>query len=382
MAITACSEQQNRKPVRASETTEKTELSTQTIAINEEASPIKTNEVATDSGQIEQPIPVAPAQEPETKEETQEQADANAKNDAIKELDSPFADPDSQSRQPYPDLLSNILNANPVIDYQSATNPEEQKQIQETCQKISNKLASVSLKECMASNLRLTSFESALGTPILLTEFPELTSRRPLAKILVIGGTHGDELTSISVVFKWIDILKRYHSGLFHWHIAPVMNPDGALIRSATRPNANGVDLNRNLPTPDWHKQSLERWKKIQRDPRKNPGIKPASEPEVRWLMHEIASFKPDAIVSVHAPYGILDFDSGDLTDAPKKFGRLQLNLLGTYPGSLGNYAGIDRNIPVLTLELPHASVMPKPYEVNSIWSDMIRWLKGQFSEE
>lgn len=33
----------------------------------------------------------------------------------------------------------------------------------------------------------------------------------------------------------------------------------------------------------------------------------------------------------------------------------LYKNLMGTYPGSLGNYAGIYLGVPVITLELPHA---------------------------
>ena len=94
--------------------------------------------------------------------------------------------------------------------------------------------------------------------------------------------------------------------------------------------------------------------------------------------MHEIENFQPDAIVSIHAPYGLLDFDSPQLKNAPKKFGRLQLNLLGTYPGSLGNYAGIQKEIPVLTLELQNATAMPKADELNAIWTDMIRWLRSQ----
>ena len=161
-----------------------------------------------------------------------------------------------------------------------------------------------------------------------------------------------------------------------------MMNPDGVLKKRATRPNGRGIDLNRNMPTPDWSRLSKKHWGKIERDPRKNPGAEPASEEETRWLIHEIESFQPDAIISVHAPYGILDFDGPDLSKAPTQFGRLHLNLLGTYPGSLGNYAGINKDIPVLTLELPHAWVMPKPVEINSIWTDMVSWLKKKLTKQ
>ena len=76
------------------------------------------------------------------------------------------------------------------------------------------------------------------------------------------------------------------------------------------------------------------------------------------------------------------DFDSHQLKNAPQNFGRLQLNLLGTYPGSLGNYAGIQRKIPVLTLELPNATAMPSQKELAAIWSDMIKWLQLQLDNQ
>ena len=89
----------------------------------------------------------------------------------------------------------------------------------------------------------------------------------------------------------------------------------------------------------------------------------------------QLATFKPDAIIAVHAPYGIVDFDSHTLKTAPKSLGKLHLNLLGTYPGSLGNYAGINRNIPVITLELPHSWIMPSESETTQIWEDIVAWL-------
>ena len=98
--------------------------------------------------------------------------------------------------------------------------------------------------------------------------------------------------------------------------------------------------------------------------------------------MHEIATFQPDIIVSIHAPYGLLDFDAPKLSKAPESFGRIQLNLLGTYPGSLGNYAGIQLQIPVLTLELANAGTMPAQNELDAIWGDMIRWLRSQLNSD
>ena len=99
-------------------------------------------------------------------------------------------------------------------------------------------------------------------------------------------------------------------------------------------------------------------------------------------LLHSLQNQQPDAIISVHAPYGVVDFDSLLLNTAPKSLGKLHLNLLGTYPGSLGNYAGINRNIPVITLELPHSWEMPSIGESNEIWEDIVQWLKKNVNQD
>ena len=255
--------------------------------------------------------------------------------------------------------------------------------LNESCERISKRLASVSMKICETAELAPSGCESVSGFPLLVSEFPPLIDREARGRILVIGGMHGDELTSVSIVFRWIASLKKFHSGLFHWHMVPMMNPDGVLNKWATRTNKNGVDLNRNLPSDDWEVRALKYWKeKVGSKPRRYPGKSAASEPETQWLIDEINTFKPDAIINVHAPYGVVDFDSLILNSAPKTLGKLHLNLLGTYPGSLGNYAGINRNIPVITLELPHAWEMPTKDESTKIWEDIVAWLRENVNTE
>ena len=61
--------------------------------------------------------------------------------------------------------------------------------------------------------------------------------------------------------------------------------------------------------------------------------------------------------MSVHAPYGLLDFDGPP--PAPRRLGSLQLDPVGVYPGSLGNYGGLVKNVPVMTLELKNARAVP-----------------------
>ncbi len=251
--------------------------------------------------------------------------------------------------------------------------------VRETCSRIARKLASVGLRECLARGLQASGASSVQGTPILVREFAPLAGRQPLARVLVVGGIHGDEYASVSIVFKWLRILERHHSGRFHWRVAPLMNPDGLLRRKSQRVNANGVDLNRNFPTPDWHAESARYWRRTGRNPRRYPGPRSLSEPESRWLAQEIRDFAPDAVLAIHAPYGIIDFDGPP--QAPKRLGSLYLKLLGIYPGSLGNYAGVQGQLPVVTVELPYAGIMPKPRQVRRIWGDAVGWLFKRFPE-
>ncbi|MDQ6954060.1 MAG: M14 family zinc carboxypeptidase [Mariprofundaceae bacterium] len=249
------------------------------------------------------------------------------------------------------------------------------KSVFDECQRIGNKLGSVSVQQCLKAGMKDTGARSVNGQALLLKEYPPLLKRRqPLGRVLLIGGTHGDEYAATSIVFKWMKILDTYHSGLFHWHVAPLINPDGLLQRHSLRLNAHGIDLNRNMPTPNWHEETSAYWKKTGHDPRRYPGIDPLSEPESQWLYDEIRIFKPHAIVSVHAPYGVLDFDGPPV--GPDHLGHLHLKLIGIYPGSLGNFAGVQHRIPVITVELPYAGIMPSRQQTSKMWTDLVHWLR------
>ena len=246
--------------------------------------------------------------------------------------------------------------------------------VTEQCTRIGNKLGSVTMKQCLERRLEDTGVRSINGQAILMKEYPPLPGREAISRVLLIGGTHGDEYASVSTVFKWMQTLDLHHSGMFHWHVAPLVNPDGLLQKRSQRLNANGVDLNRNMPTPGWHEETRKYWNRVGKDPRRYPGEAPLSEPESRWLYEEIRSFKPHVIISVHAPFGVLDFDGPPA--APRRLGHLHLQLIGTYPGSLGNCAGVQHQIPVITVELPHAGIMPSRGEISRMWTDIVAWLR------
>ena len=156
---------------------------------------------------------------------------------------------------------------------------------------------------------------------------------------------------------------------------------EGDQRKKSRRTNANGVDLNRNFPTPNWVEESRRYWVyRTGRNPRRFPGLAPMSEPESEWLVMEIERFKPHAIIAVHAPHGIVDFDGPP--KGPGALGKLTPKLLGTYPGSLGNYAGVQRQLPVVTIEFASAGIMPEPREVSKIWRDLVGWLKSRFPKD
>lgn len=269
--------------------------------------------------------------------------------------------------------LGSLLLVSALAAAEALAQPPGQSTVQSLCAEIAAKLASVSPGEC-DNGLRLTGALSVRGKPIVYRDYAPPTGTEAHARVLLIGGIHGDEYSSVSIVFKWMNRLNKDYAGGFHWRIVPLLNPDGLLQRHSQRTNAHGVDLNRNFLTRYWYSRTQQYWiDHTRRNPRRYPGPHPLSEPESRWLAGEIREFRPDVIVAVHAPYGVLDFD-GPHTP-PKRLGHLHLNLLGTYPGSLGNYAGVERDIPVLTIELPHAGTMPSASQVSAIWLDLNGWL-------
>ncbi len=167
-------------------------------------------------------------------------------------------------------------------------------------------------------------------------------------RILTIALIHGNEALSGSVAKAWMNRLDRMDPRNY-WRVIPISNPDG--MYKNTRVNSNGVDLNRNFPTKDWATAALSNWKKAKKsDPRKFPGFSAESEPETRCLVSHIKEFKPDFIISIHTPFGVLDFD-GPRMPFPK-FSPLPWIAMGNYPGSLGRYMWVDHETPVLTIEL------------------------------
>lgn len=259
------------------------------------------------------------------------------------------------------------------------TQPENNQIINDFCLEWSKKLRTVEYEPCLAFNLEQSSHFSVENRPLLHREFIPAEGVRPKSRVLAIGGVHGDEYSAISISYLWMKTMQKHPESLgHHWLFLPLANPDGLFRRPATRQNANGVDLNRNFPTPDWDESAIKFWKSHYRsNPRRYPGTGPSSEPETDWQVSIIKAFQPDAIISIHAPYGLLDYDGPDFA-RPDRVGNLKLHQLGTFPGSLGRYAGEYLNIPVLTIELDSAGSLPSEQEMLQIWHDMNEWIDGK----
>jgi murein peptide amidase A len=245
------------------------------------------------------------------------------------------------------------------------------------CQEAVKRMPNVNMALCARAQLTPTAARSVLGRPIFQRD---VISPNPRLKVLVIGGIHGDELSASALSLHWIEHAMQTPSNV-HWRFVPLMNPDGLLQEVPKRINARGVDLNRNFPTPNWDKEAPMYWKdRTKNDPRRYPGPKPLSEPESRWLFEEMERWKPNLIVSIHAPYGVLDFDGP--TSPPQRLGRLYLDQVGIFPGSLGNYGGVHKKVPVVTIELPSAIRTPQEAEMRQMWLDLLRWMGERLGAE
>lgn len=203
---------------------------------------------------------------------------------------------------------------------------------------------------------------------------------------LFLGGVHGDETPTVYLLLKMAEYVND-HPQLFKDKciiIAPLVNPDGFFSKPQQRVNANGVDLNRNFPTKDWASKALSQWaKKTKKNKRYYPGKRPASEPETAFQIALLKRFKPQKILSIHSPLGHYDYDgpTSDLdtfdqwldeickeTGHPKK-------KFGYFPGSLGNYAGHERNIFTLTLELRTSNPAKGPEYYGRFQPMMVKFL-------
>ncbi|MCR4881869.1 MAG: DUF2817 domain-containing protein [bacterium] len=165
--------------------------------------------------------------------------------------------------------------------------------------------------------------------------------------ILFLGVTHGEEPQGKFLIENFIKKIEteklNFKNNLY---FIPCLNPDG--MQKGQRGNSNNVDLNRNFPTQNYEVTTF--------DDGTTSGDYANSEMETQFLSKIIDSIKFDIILSFHAPFAIVNYDGGgekiaqkisEITGYP-----VQADIGYPTPGSFGTFCGIERNIPIITLEV------------------------------
>ncbi|MBD3175466.1 MAG: DUF2817 domain-containing protein [Armatimonadia bacterium] len=164
---------------------------------------------------------------------------------------------------------------------------------------------------------------------------------------LILGGTHGDEPASTYCVQRLMEhpTMERVLQAV-RLTVVDTVNPDG--LAAGTRHNARRVDINRNFPT--------ENWVPDEHNPEYAPGPEPVSEPETRILVKLLEDLDPRFVLTLHAPLAVVNYDgpAEDLAKAIAEVNGYPVSGDIGYPtpGSFGTYAGVERAIPTVTLEL------------------------------
>lgn len=200
---------------------------------------------------------------------------------------------------------------------------------------------------------KLSEIKSAENREI---ELFEIGSENCEKTVLIIGVFHGDELQGEFLIRKFLDSVdsEKIKNKIL---AIPCLNPDGKYY--VTRQNGNKVDLNRNFPTKNFE---------VTKDEQYFGGETPASEIETKFIIDVLDKYKPDFILSIHSPYRVVNYD-GPAEKEAEKISELtgypvEKDIGYPTPGSFGTYAGIERNIPTITLELTDNDTYEK------LWSD------------
>ena len=188
-------------------------------------------------------------------------------------------------------------------------------------------------------------FKSWQGRELSLERF----GSGPLS-VLILGGVHGDEPEGVLLASRLALALRTGEfqtSETLSVFVCPRANPDGC--EANRRTNHRNVDLNRNLPTSDWQEAFT--------NVRYYPGSTPGSEPETKALIHIMETLRPIVIFSLHSYETPMINHNGECKElahlmSEKNHLPPKGDIGYPTPGSLGTYAGFERGIPTITLEI------------------------------
>jgi len=165
--------------------------------------------------------------------------------------------------------------------------------------------------------------------------------------LLVFGAIHGDEPGSAELCRRYCGFLdgQPLQRAVI---VVEAVNPDG--LEAGTKDNARGVDLNRNFAARSWRREHPLNY---------DPGAAPLSEPESAALAALVERSAPAVIVAVHQPLACVNWDGPAEALARQMSAACgwpaRASVGYPTPGSFGACFGVDRGLPVITLELPRS---------------------------
>jgi hypothetical protein len=249
------------------------------------------------------------------------------------------------------------------------------------------------------------------------------------ARILCVANIHGVEYVSAEVALGFLAALdagpgRALRAAAEVW-VAPCLNPDGyartweraghGRVREL-RPNARGVDLNRNFPLP--HGARRRPWPgagSTKAGSATYVGPAPLSEPEAVALDRLLTELRPHALTSLHSFMGRLI--PARVTDAPAyatyaalarafaaaqpgpRYGRLASRFFDTFTGELEDHAHHHHRVfatcveifPILASLRQHARAPstfwrfnprdPAPWVANDV-PGLIAWFAAALGQE
>ena len=187
---------------------------------------------------------------------------------------------------------------------------------------------------------------------------------------LIIGVFHGDEPQGKFLIEEYLKSTPQIDNKIF----IPCLNPDG--MTKNTRTNASGVDLNRNFPTKNWGLNQGENATCDDCTTNYYGGRTPASEIETKFVVNIIEKYSPSLIITLHAPYKVVNYDGPAEIQAQKISNiigyPIEASIGYPTPGSFGTYCGVERKIPTITLELdekiPVENLIPPIFEIFNLF--------------
>lgn len=184
--------------------------------------------------------------------------------------------------------------------------------------------------------------------------------------ILIVGVVHGDEPQGKYLIEEYLKTHYNFPSNsdfppsskspisrrgrLF----IPCLNSDGLQLNRRT--NANNVDINRNFPTKNWGKNEGDNATCDDETTNYFGGKSAGGEIETQFLIDTINKYTPSLVMTIHAPYKVVNYD-GPAKEIAEKISNIikypvEASIGYPTPGSFGTWAGVERDIPTITLEV------------------------------